>query len=83
MHFKVSYPAPLQGYVSLCVYPFTCLYTWPVPLVCLSLCTMVHLAPHSKKQSGWCYKSPLNSSVKGIECPPSDRAFQKAVGCPL
>lgn len=84
MHFKVSYLA-----ASVCVYvcPFFYLSAWPVylsmPLACLSLCTMVHLAPHSKEQSGRRYKSRLNSSVEGIECPPSDRAFQKATGRPL
>lgn len=81
MHFKASYLA-----ASVCVSVFY-LSAWPVylsmPLACLSLCTMVHLAPHSKEQSGRRYKSRLNSSVEGIECPPSDRAFQKATGRPL
>lgn len=70
--------------VHVCVHLFVCMPVNRPPYLParLSLCAMVHLAPHSKKQSGWCYKSHLNSSVKGIECPPPDRAFQKSSGVP-
>lgn len=45
----------------------------------LSQPTTIHWAAHGKEQRGWRYKSHPDSSVKGIECPPS---FRKSSGAP-
>lgn len=70
---------PTMGYVC---HLFVCLSV----STCLAFLALLHCSiwPHAlRRLSGWCYKSLLNSSVKGIECPPSDHAFQIAAGCPL